>query len=218
MKYVTYFRVSTDKQGKSGLGLEAQRAQVSHFMTGRPGEVVGAFEEVETGKNDRRPQLAAAMKLAKEAGATLLIAKLDRLSRNAGFIFNLKDSGVDFVAVDMPDANTLTVGIMALLAQQEREMISSRTKAALRAKKAQGAKLGAALVGCNFTDAGRVKSARNRRVDGMKKTETARNIAQDLRGEGRTLEQIADRLNRYDMRAPRGGLWGAKQVARMLTL
>jgi DNA invertase Pin-like site-specific DNA recombinase len=214
--YVTYYRVSTDKQGKSGLGLEAQRAQVAGFIAARPGQVIGDFQEIETGKNDRRPQLSAALKQAKDSGATLLIAKIDRLSRNAGFIFNLKDSGVDFVAVDMPDANTLTVGIMALLAQQEREMISSRTKAALQAKKAQGARLGAALVGCNFTAAGRRKSALVRRAEGLRRTETARSIAKDLRGEGRTLAEIAERLNKYELKAPRGGLWGAKQVSRIL--
>ena len=217
IKYVTYYRVSTDKQGKSGLGLEAQRAQVAAFIAARPGQVVGDFQEVETGKNDRRPQLIEALRMAKESGATLLIAKIDRLSRNAGFIFNLKDSGVDFVAVDMPDANTLTVGIMALLAQQEREMISSRTKAALQAKKAQGAKLGAALVGCNFTPAGRKKSAQVRKEDGIRKTETVRSIAQDLRDEGRTLREIADRLNRYDLKAPRGGSWGPKQISRIVS-
>jgi len=217
MNYVTYFRVSTDAQGRSGLGLEAQRAQVASFIASRPGQVIGDYQEIETGKNDRRPQLGAALKQAKDSGATLLIAKIDRLSRNAGFIFNLKDSGVDFVAVDMPDANTLTVGIMALLAQQEREMISSRTKAALQAKKAQGAKLGAALVGCNFTAAGRRKSAQIRRADGLQRTETARSIAKDLRGEGRTLAHIADRLNKYELRAARGGFWGAKQVSRILS-
>lgn len=217
MQYVTYYRVSTDKQGKSGLGLEAQRDQVARFIESRPGATIGDFQEIETGKNDRRPQLAAALRLAKESGATLLIAKIDRLSRNAGFIFNLKDSGVDFIAADMPDANTLTVGIMALLAQQEREMISSRTKAALQAKKAHGAKLGAALVGCNFTDSGRIKSASVRQAESRARVAQAVSIASDLKREGKSLRAIADRLNRYGVTAPRGGRWIAKQVSRVLS-
>ena len=138
--YVAYLRVSTQKQGQSGLGLAAQRAAVQAFPP--VARLVAEFVEVESGKKNERPQLAAALALAKATGATLLIAKLDRLSRNAGFIFQLRDAGVDFVCCDMPDANTLTVGIFAVLAQHERELISQRTKAALAAKKAQGAQLG----------------------------------------------------------------------------
>lgn len=133
MKYVAYYRVSTQKQGKSGLGLDAQRKAVADFM--RSGELVGEFQEVESGKNDRRPMLAKAIEMAKDSGATLLIAKLDRLSRKASFIFALKDSGVPFIACDMPEANTLTIGIMAVMAEHEREMTSARTKAAAQIRK-----------------------------------------------------------------------------------
>ena len=128
-KYVAYYRVSTAKQGASGLGLEAQQYAVATFLKG--GTIAGEYVEVESGKKNNRPQLLAAIAHARKLKATLVIAKLDRLSRNAAFIFTLKDSGVDFVCADMPDANTLTIGIFAVLAQHERELISSRTKAAL---------------------------------------------------------------------------------------
>lgn len=132
-KYVAYYRVSTKAQGSSGLGLEAQRASVAGFVKGsdRRAVIVAEFTEVESGKKDKRMELMAAIERAKREGAVLVIAKLDRLSRNASFIFTLRDSRVNFLCVDMPDANTLTIGIFATLAQHERELISQRTKAAL---------------------------------------------------------------------------------------
>jgi DNA invertase Pin-like site-specific DNA recombinase len=152
--YVPYYRVSTARQGQSGLGLEAQRAAVATFV-GDPSQLLGEFVEIESGKKNQRPQLLAAIAAARAAGATLLIAKLDRLSRNAGFIFALRDSGVTFVCCDMPDANTLTVGLFAVIAQHEREMISKRTIDALTAKKARGAVLGTPA---NMTPAAIAKS------------------------------------------------------------
>ncbi len=141
MDYVPYYRVSTAGQGKSGLGLSAQREIVSRFVkTGD--QLLLEFVEIESGKRADRPQLTAAIAHAKQHGARLLIANLDRLSRNMSFIFSPRNSEVDFVACDIPDANTLTVGIMAVLAQHERELIGERTRAALQAKKAQGFKLG----------------------------------------------------------------------------
>ena len=140
-QYIGYFRVSTRKQGESGLGMEAQQFAVRKFL--KAGDlIVKEYVEVESGKRNNRIQLQAAIDHAKRIRGTLLIAKLDRLSRNAGFIFALRDSGVDFVCADMPDANTLTIGIFAVLAQHERELISSRTRAAQQAKKAQGHRLG----------------------------------------------------------------------------
>ena len=128
-KFVAYLRVSTDRQGKSGLGLEAQRTAVHQFVAQRGGEIIAPeYREV-----NNRPELEKAMKRCRLTGATLLVAKLDRLSRNDAFLMTLKDSGVPFVAADMPDANTLTIGVMASLAQHERQMISKRTKAALEA-------------------------------------------------------------------------------------
>ena len=141
-KLVAYERVSTARQGRSGLGLEAQRKAIDDFAASRGAEVIGRFTEVESGSKDARPELSKALHLAKLTGATLVIAKLDRLSRNAVFLLTLRDSGVRFLAVDMPEANDLTVGIMALVAQQEREAISRRTTEALAAAKARGVVLG----------------------------------------------------------------------------
>ena len=129
MKYVTYLRVSTRKQGNSGLGLAAQQSSIDALVALRKGKVLQSFTEVESGKNNDRPQLDKALHLAKVTNATLVIAKLDRLSRNAAFLLALRDSGVKFVAADMPDANELTVGIMALVAEQERPRCAGRKRA-----------------------------------------------------------------------------------------
>jgi DNA invertase Pin-like site-specific DNA recombinase len=141
-KFVAYFRVSTDKQGKSGLGLEAQRQAVLQFLDGGSWSLVGEFTEVESGKRNERPELEKALGACKRQRAKLVIAKLDRLSRNLAFIATLMDSGVEFVAVDNPHANKLTVHILAAVAQHEREMIAQRTKDALQAAKARGVVLG----------------------------------------------------------------------------
>jgi DNA invertase Pin-like site-specific DNA recombinase len=130
------------KQGRSDLGLEAQRATVEAYADRTQAKVVRVFTEVESGKNNERPELARALHLARITGATLAIAKLDRLSRNVAFLLTSRDSGVKFVAADIPDANELTVGIMALVAQQEREAISRRTREALAAAKRRGTRLG----------------------------------------------------------------------------
>jgi len=141
MKFVAYFRVPTDRQGRSGLGLEAQRSTVTGYVAGR-GEIVGEFTEVESGRKTDRPQLRAALDMAALHRATLVIARLDRLARNVAFIANLMDSRVDFIACDMPEANRLTLHILAAVAEHEREMISVRTKAALAAARARGTRLG----------------------------------------------------------------------------
>jgi DNA invertase Pin-like site-specific DNA recombinase len=141
-KLVAYERVSTARQGKSGLGLEAQRKAIDDYAQTKGGTILARFTEVESGRKNDRPELEKALQLARITGATLVIAKLDRLSRNAAFLLTLRDAGVSFVACDMPEANDLTVGIMALVAQQEREAISRRTKEALAAAKARGVKLG----------------------------------------------------------------------------
>ena len=136
--YVAYFRVSTERQGQSGLGLEAQQAQVKAYAD----SIIHSFTEIESGKHDDRPQLAAAIAMCKATGSALLIAKIDRLSRQAAFLLTLRDSGVQIVAADMPHAGTLEFGIRAVVAQHEREEISRRTKAALQAAKARGVRLG----------------------------------------------------------------------------
>src|SRR3954452_3724842 len=141
-RYVSYLRVSTDRQGRSGLGLEAQRAAVAAYLDGGNWSLLSEFVEVEHGDNNERPDLAKALHLAKITGATVVIAKLDRLSRDAHFLLGLEKAGVDFVAADLPNANRLTVGIMAMVAEEERRMISARTKAALSAARARGVVLG----------------------------------------------------------------------------
>src|SRR6516164_8225373 len=141
-KFVAYFRVSTDRQGKSGLGLEAQRETVMNYLNGGRWTLVGEFTEVESGKRADRPELEKALAACKKQKAKLVIATLDRLSRNLAFIATLMESGVEFVAVDNPHANKLTVHILAAVAQHEREMIAQRTKAALAAAKKRGQVLG----------------------------------------------------------------------------
>jgi len=209
-RYVTYLRVSTVKQGNSGLGLEAQRAAVSSF-----GNIVAEFVEVETGKNDKRPQLAAAISYAKQNGATLLISKIDRLSRNAAFIFTLKDSGIDFVAADMPDANSLTIGIFAVLAQHERELISSRTKAALQAKKQRGETLGSPV---NLTAAARAAGTAAIRANAAadRANVQAAQLIELLSGQGLTLAAIAEKLNVSGYRTRRGCLFTPTAVKRLM--
>src|SRR5262245_8032847 len=141
-KFVSYLRVSTARQGRSGLGLEAQRQAVTAYLDGGRWRLLGEYVEIESGKTDDRPQLAAALHRAKVTGATLIVAKLDRLSRDLAFLANLQKSGVHFLAADMPEANELTIHVMAALAQHERRMISVRTRQALAAAKRRGVKLG----------------------------------------------------------------------------
>jgi DNA invertase Pin-like site-specific DNA recombinase len=141
-KFIAYFRVSTDRQGKSGLGLDAQRDAVTNYLNGGRWTLVDEFTEVESGKRNDRPELVRALTACKRRKAKLVIAKLDRLSRNLAFIATLMDSGVEFVAVENPHANKLTVHILAAVAQHEREIISARTSAALKAAKARGKRLG----------------------------------------------------------------------------
>lgn len=215
MKIVSYFRVSTHKQGISGLGLEAQSATVNQYASRTGAQVVASFTEVETGKKNNRPQLAAAIAAAKMHGATLVIAKLDRLARNAAFIFALRDAGVQFIACDMPEANTLTIGIMAVMAQHEAEMISARTRAALAAKKARGARLGTPK---NLNEDARRKGreAHRRNAQNNANTRTARGYAALLRAQGMPLREVANRLNLEGYKTARGCQYSAVQVARII--
>jgi DNA invertase Pin-like site-specific DNA recombinase len=209
-----YYRVSTQKQSNSGLGLEAQQAAVQQFVPD-PTQLGTEFVEVESGKKNHRPQLLAAIAEARRTGATLLIAKLDRLSRNAGFIFALRDSGVDFVCCDMPDANTLTVGLFAVIAQHERETISKRTKDALAAKKARGAQLGSPQ---NFTTVviAQGQAAMQRNAREHQANRQAAQLAELLRAKGQTLWQIAAKLNEAGYRTRRGKEFQATTVQRLL--
>lgn len=218
MKLVSYLRVSTRKQGESGLGLEAQRAAIDLYAAQRHGTVIQTFTEVESGKLNQRPQLEAALHLAKVTGATLVIAKLDRLSRNAAFLLALRDSGARFVAADMPDANDLTVGIMALVAQQEREAISKRTKEALAAAKARGVRLGNPNGAQALARAGKGNVASLRAIKATADTHALnlRSVVQALAAEGKTsLGAVAQALNDRGMLTPRGGRWHKTTVRNL---
>lgn len=211
--YTPYYRVSTQKQGASGLGLEAQQAAVHAFVQD-PAQLLTEYVEVESGKKNQRPQLLAAIAAARQVGSTLLIAKLDRLSRNAGFILTLRDSGVEFVCCDMPDANTLTVGLFAVLAQHERETISKRTKDALAAKKARGGQLGTPA---NLTDASRHQSllVRRQQLEQHPGLRQAAAFIASRRAQGVSFRQLAGELNALGFIAPRGGTFNQKQVQRL---
>lgn len=216
-KFVAYLRVSTAKQGRSGLGLEAQREAVHRFVSERRGRIIAPeFVEVETGKNNSRPELSKALKRCRATGASLVVAKLDRLSRNAAFLMTLRDSGVAFIAADMPEANTLTVGIMALMAQHEREAISARTKAALAAAKARGTQVGGWRPG-----AAEIALHQQQGVKANQAKADARvaDVADDLRSlmaDGLSLNAIARRLNELGVTAARGGQWTAMGVKRAI--
>ena len=141
-KFVAYYRVSTDRQGKSGLGLEAQQESVNAHLAHCAGDIIEQYTEIESGKKNNRPELEKALRRCRLTGAILIIARLDRLSRNAKFLLSLMDSEVKFVCADMPEANNFTVQILACVAEHESKIISERTKAALQAAKARGVKLG----------------------------------------------------------------------------
>ncbi|WP_081677809.1 recombinase family protein [Novilysobacter defluvii] len=221
MKYVAYLRVSTARQGQSGLGLDAQRGAISAFVSQRGGTVLETFVEVESGRLDARPQLTKALHLSKVTGATLVIAKLDRLSRNAAFLLALQDSGAKFIAADMPDANELTVGIMALVAQQERQAISRRTREALLAAKARGQKLGnpngaAALVRAAQGNVAAVAAVQQKAI---RHAEALRPILCELHTAGvESLGMIAAELNQRGVLTPRGARWHRSSVANLKKL
>ena len=221
-KHVAYYRVSTGKQGRSGLGLEAQSEAVRSYLNGGSWELVAEFTEVESGKrHENRPKLQEALELCKLTGATLIVAKLDRLSRDAAFLLTLQNAGARFVCADMPDANSLTVGIMALVAQQEREAISTRTKAALAAAKARGTKLGgsrAAPPPPPPSAVGNVASARVRTAKSIDHAKSVMNEVERARAGGaQSLRQIAAVLNDRGINTPRaGGKWQAAQVKAVI--
>jgi DNA invertase Pin-like site-specific DNA recombinase len=217
-KFVSYLRVSTARQGASGLGLEAQRAAVTGYLNGGEWALVQEVVEVESGKRNDRPALADALRLCRKNKATLVIAKLDRLARNVAFISNLMESGVEFVAVDMPQANRFVVHILAAVAEQEAEAISKRTKAALAAAKARGTQLGGRRVSterfAEIRDAAR--QVRTERAD--KRASEILPVIQSIQATGATsLRQIAAVLNERNISTPRGGEWSAVQVQRVIT-
>lgn len=217
-KFIAYYRVSTQKQGRSGLGLDAQKKAVEDHIRSTQGRLLGEFKEVESGKHNDRPELTKALHRAKVTGSVLLVAKLDRLSRNAAFLLTLRDSGVEFVAADMPDVSSLTVGVMALIAQHEREAISSRTKAALAAAKDRGVKLGNPMGAAAFGDGGNDAAVARIRANADRfARENVAPIVADIRAGGiHSLAGIAEALNAREIQAPRGGRWYATSVRNLL--
>lgn len=216
--FVSYLRVSTERQGRSGLGLEAQRRAVTDFLGGTSWRHVGELVEVESGSRDARPRLLEALALCRLHNATLLIAKLDRLSRDAHFLLGLQKAGVRFMAADMPEANELVVGIMAVVAQAERKMISARTKAALAAAKARGVRLGKPA-NLKNQEVGQVRGRKCQAARARARTDDLGAIIADARAMGVTsLRALAAALNAKSIPAPRGGEWSATQVRRVLAL
>jgi DNA invertase Pin-like site-specific DNA recombinase len=221
-RFIAYYRVSTVRQGRSGLGLEAQRKAVRRFIGDsagalRPGLLIGEFTEIESGKHADRPQLALALEACRLTGAVLVIAKLDRLSRDAHFLLGLEKAGVEFIATDMPNANRLTVRLMAVIAQEEREMISARTKAALAAAKARGQALGGNRGGPKV-DPAKGRAARS---------SAAANYARDVGPLALTAWQetgdvqcsyghVAAVLATRGIRTPRGGKWTRAAVRSLI--
>lgn len=219
MRVVAYYRVSTVAQGRSGLGLAAQREAVSVFCRGRACEVLGQYVEVESGSRNDRPELVKALLHTKVTGATLIVAKMDRLSRNAAFLLTLRDSGAKLIAADQPDVTDLTVGILAVIAEEERKAISARTSAALQAAKARGAKLGNPNGAAALRRAGKGNHAALRALkDGADRH--AGDLApmiQDLQASGRrSLRDLASGLNERQIRTPRGGQWHATSVKNLM--
>jgi DNA invertase Pin-like site-specific DNA recombinase len=219
MKWVAYTRVSTQRQGRSQLGIEAQKHAIAEHVRAHGGACVAEFTEIESGRHNDRPELQRALAACRMHGATLLIAKLDRLARRASFLLSLRDSGIDFVACDLQGANRLTVGILAMVAETEAEAISARTKAALAAAKRRGVQLGNPD---NFTDRGRAKGRSAARValrTGARQRAADREAhVKDLRGEGRTTaSDIARGLSERGVPTPRGSTtWSCVQVQRLL--
>jgi len=213
-KFIAYYRVSTQKQGQSGLGLDAQKQAVMNFLNGGQWELVQEFTEIETGKGadalDKRPQLKAAIDAAKRQKATLIIAKLDRLARNVHFVSGLMETKVKFVACDMPEANELTIHIMAAFAEHEAKRISQRTKDALAVAKARGIVLGAA-------------GAKNLKPNIEQRQQAASEFASKLKGiiegmtaRGLTQRAMCEELNILGVKTTKGGEWSLVQLQRVM--
>lgn len=216
--FVSYLRVSTVKQGKSGLGLEAQKESVNAHICRVRGDLLVEYVEVESGKKgaENRPQLAKALEHCRLTGATLIIAKLDRLSRDAHFLLGLQRSSVLFVCADMPHANELTVGIMALVAEEERKAISRRTKEALAAAKARGKRLGCPSGAAHLRPYGNTAGVAAVKAKADKHAEALRETVGAIRAAGITSSNgIADELNRCRIATPRGGRWHPASVVRL---
>ena len=210
--YIAYYRVSTAKQGKSGLGLAGQRESVLNFIA--PDKLINEFTDIESGKNDNRPELLKAIQVCKKEDAVLVIAKLDRLSRNLTFISSLMDAKIKFVCVDMPDANEFTIHIFAALAQQERKMISERTKAGLRQARLKGKIIGSPE---NLTAKDRTKGNENysQRSKDNDNNKRAFALIKALRTSNTSWANIAKELNSAGYKTAKNKDFQAVQVQRI---
>jgi len=217
-QYISYLRVSTKSQGDSGLGLEGQRASVTRFLNGGSWNLIKEVVEVESGKRNDRPKLAEALRLCRVYGAQLLVAKLDRLARNVHFISSLMESGVKFTAVDMPQANDMTIHILAAVAQGEAKAISDRTKAALAAAKEDGTQLGGVRSNsASIHKVGVPKSIAARTAKAARRAADLVPVIEAIKAEGATsLREIAAVLNERKIPTARGGEWSAVQVQRVI--
>ena len=213
MKYVAYYRVSTAKQGVSGLGLDSQKNIVSGYI--KDGNLISEFTEIESGKNNQRKELEAAIALCKKESATLVIAKLDRLSRNVAFLAMLMESGLEFTCCDMPKANKFTLHIFSALAEQERELISTRTKAALKELKAKGKKLGTPK---NLDQTARLKGNQSRRETALTcdVNRVATKIILSERKDGKGFQEIVNELNSLGLKTTRGNSFSLSTVHSLL--
>ena len=217
--FVAYYRVSTGKQAASGLGLEAQKDAVADYLNSGRWTLLDEFIEVEWGKNSDRPQLECALALCRLHNATLVVAKLDRLARNLHFLSGLMESGVGFVACDLPSANRLTIHVLAAVAEAEALAISQRTKAALKVAKAPGVALGGdrGSLTKKVRDKGRAIGIEVRRQRARKRAADLLPIIEASREEGAiSLQDIADGLNKRSIPTAQGGLWQPTQVMRVL--
>jgi DNA invertase Pin-like site-specific DNA recombinase len=219
-KFIAYYRVSTQRQGTSGLGLEAQKTTVLDYLKTGKGILAAEFVEIESGKRADRPKLMDALHLCRLTNSKLIIAKLDRLSRNLAFINSLLEAKVEFVCVDLPMANTLTIQILAAVAEAEARTISERTRAALMAAKARGVKLGSPVTK-PFNDAQRRQGIANsvaaRKIKSYKFVEDVQSLILDLKASGLSLTDIAHNLNTRGIKTARGtSTWYAETVRRVL--
>ena len=204
MKIIAYMRVSTKSQGKSGLGLDAQKEKIKSFAEAHDGELIAEYVDVESGFKNERDELQKAIAHAKKIKATLVIAKLDRISRRVSFIANLMESGISFKVAEMSDATEFQLHIYAALAQEERRLISERTKAALKVAKAKGVVLG---------KNGKVLAEKNKRI-ATDFAETIKNHLLSLRSEGLSFRAIAMELNNQEIQSYAGGKWYGASVQR----
>jgi DNA invertase Pin-like site-specific DNA recombinase len=218
-KFVSYLRVSTERQGKSGLGLEAQRASVTDYLNGGKWKLLGEYVEVESGRKSDRPELLKALSTCRIHGATLVVAKLDRLARDAHFLLGLKEAGIEFVCCDMPAANRLTIGIISMIAEEEVRLISVRTKSALQAARARGVKLGTPNLTKKISRLGAKISGQNRSLRAKQRANDLRPVLDELRGQGVVRPAgIAESFNERGIPTARGGRWSIVQVQRLLAL